>query len=182
MWGLFFNFTKKRFEMKFFIAITFFFIQSVSTFAFHPTHISITSIEVDPDSLQINYSIRLFQDDIGYLIMALYHEELFHTADTFDFLHNTQKIEAYFIENIKMEVNGEYLYPVLKKKEINETEFWLYFSAKLENIPYSLTIENTVLLNLYRDQTNLVIFTYNKKEKGLTFDAKDIKQIIYLEK
>ena len=49
---------------------------SIGGFARHPVHLSITNMEFDADSLKVNYSIRLFQEDVFTLFDYLSHEEL----------------------------------------------------------------------------------------------------------
>ena len=161
------------------IAILCFAISTIS--AKHPTHMSVVNIELDSTNLQLNYSIRLFQDDINYLIASLYHEELFHSADTFDLEHNAQKLEDYFIQQLKLYIEGQCLFPTLVKLEFSEYEYWLFFKIKLNSISSKIEIENKILTDIYSDQINLLIFTYNKKEKGLTFDANVTKHAIELD-
>jgi hypothetical protein len=167
--------------MKTLLAIILLTFIALPSEAKHPTHISIVNMEIDADSLKLNYSIRLFQDDLLYLITGLYHKELFHTTDTFDLALNMDKIENYFKNSLEIKTDSLILKPKLIHNKNEETEFWLFYSINLIQLPNTLTIKNSILIDLYSDQTNLLIFSYNKKEKGLTFNSKTISQSIILE-
>ncbi|MBN1117599.1 MAG: hypothetical protein JXA77_10360 [Bacteroidales bacterium] len=142
---------------------------------YHPLHLSVTNMNLDNTNLEIDYSIRLFQDDLASLVGMLYHEAL-HKNITPD----STIIVNYFKQTLKLSTNSTELRPELVKIESNELEYWLYFKAKLSALPDTLCIENTILTDLYSDQQNLLIFSYRSKEKGLTFDQKTVKQPISL--
>jgi hypothetical protein len=166
--------------MKHYLLYSFVWLSFLQISGMHPTHMSVVNMELNPEKKQINYSIRLFQDDINYLITSLYHEELFHSNEEFDFSKNTYKLENYFISSLVIRADELILKPQLIKQDINEFEYWLYFSIDLENIPNSLEISNRILTDFYKDQINLLIFSYNEKEKGLTFNANFTTQTISL--
>jgi hypothetical protein len=149
-------------------------------YAKHPTHMSVTHIEIDTNKNTLNYSIRLFQDDVNYLITSLYHDELFHSTDTFDFHENLDKFENYFTCNLQITVDGKLLEKGKTEVKPSEYEFWLYGSYSLKNTVEKLEIRNTILIDFHSDQTNLVIISYNKNEKGLTFNKNVTRQILTL--
>lgn len=62
-----------------------FVFHSVFAFGKHPVHFTIVNMDLDLAKNELTYSIRLFQEDMNTLFMDLYHEELFHSSDTFDF-------------------------------------------------------------------------------------------------
>lgn len=145
-------------------------VQSISGWGMHPTHMSVVNMDLYPDSLQIKYTIRLFQDDVNLLISSLYHKELFHSSENFDLSANTSKIENYFTEHFKIKLNNISLKPILISKENKETDYCLQYIVELTEIPDSICVENSILLDFFSDQTNLLILSYKNKEKGITFN------------
>ena len=141
----------------------------------HPLHLSVTNMSLDNTKLEIDYSIRLFQDDLGSLVGMLYHEAL-HQNLTPD----STIIVNYFKQSLKISTYSTEVKPELVKIESSELEYWLYFKVKLDTLPDTLYIENTIMTDLYSDQQNLLIFSYTNKEKGLTFDQNTVKQPISL--
>ncbi len=142
----------------------------------HPTHMSIVNVDYNPVDSTLTYSVRVFQDDIVYLITQLYHKELFHSNQPFDLAENTQKIEDYFNKNLEFYSEDKKLCSKLINIDSEEIDYWLHYTISLSAPIKQLTIRNTILTQLYSDQTNLVIFAYNNKEKGLTF-GKDITEL-----
>jgi hypothetical protein len=59
---------------------------------------------------------------------------------------------------------------VYTKKEINEDATWFYFKIPVTGQIKELLVHNLLLMDIYEDQTNLVIFDINGKETGFRFD------------
>lgn len=156
-------------------------IQLNTLWAIHPNHLSVTNLSINEKEKSIDYSIRLFQDDINYLISALYHEELYHSTDTFDFDKSTEKIDNYFLNAFQIFSEGNQYLPKIVNRVNNEHEYWLHYSIKLNEIPKNLTIKNRILLDIYADQTNLVIISYSNQEKGISFNLEKQEHYINLE-
>jgi hypothetical protein len=66
---------------------------------------------------------------------------------------------------------------VYKNKEINEDAIWLYYTIPVTGEVKELEIRNLLLMDIYEDQTNLVIIAINGKESGyrLDYHKQDIK-------
>lgn len=167
---------------NFFISIIFWLISSV-TFAAHPTHMSVVNLSFDASNNKIEYSIHLFQDDINHLITALYHDEIFHTNDTFDLSKNTEKLDRYFTETFQIYYADKLLTPIITKRTSDAHDYRLYFSIPfMSEETNQIRIRNRILLDIYSDQTNLVIYSTNTNEKGLSFNMEKQEQYITLDK
>jgi hypothetical protein len=59
----------------------------------------------------------------------------------------------------------------IDKIKFDETSVYLSFKIKTHRSFKSLTIHNSLLTELFRDQKNLVIIKLNDFEKGITFTA-----------
>jgi hypothetical protein len=60
--------------------------------------------------------------------------------------------------------------------KVEDLSVWLFFCAYPEDKLSFLTIKNTIMLDLFVDQVNLVILHTNKDQKGLEFDKRTIEQ------
>lgn len=158
--------------------ITIVFISS-AVFGRHPVHFSFINMEFDKDSMTIEYSIKLFQDDYLNLLEFIYHDAL-HNAKTNDIVLDTTLVEKYFQNSVIIKADDTILAAEFKHKVYSETEANLYFKVKLNFIPDILSIENKILLELFTDQANLVIFSCGNSEKGLTFNGQTTKQLFAL--
>jgi hypothetical protein len=60
------------------------------------------------------------------------------------------------------------------RKEQNEESIWLYYKGVLPgNAECRFSLVNQLMLDLYEDQTNLVIVTKGTHEKGFAFNYRD---------
>ena len=60
---------------------------------------------------------------------------------------------------------------------MNEDAVWVHFTVPLEKKIKEMMMSNMVLMDMYEDQTNLVIISINGKEKGyrFTIDKREAK-------
>ena len=162
--------------MRPYILLIIFLSSLLSINAGHPIHLSVINMEIDDDTGKLEYSVRLFQEDLSTLLSVLYHEAL-HKNQQLD----SNAISEYITQNFTISDKNKKYQPILIKEEGNDLEYWLYYEIQLNEFPKELVIENKILVNIYADQKNLVIFSYKNKEKGLTFDLQTRKQPIILE-
>lgn len=146
--------------------------------AYHPTHISIVNMELNSEQKVLDYSVRLFQEDVLYLLKTLIHEELHKGKTEKEAYSDTSLIPNYFIDRLKINADGKVLSPKLEKQTNEQTELWLYFTIRLDEIPEKLTIENSIYTDLFNNPENMLIFSYMEKELGLNFNSKNTKHSI----
>jgi len=63
------------------------------------------------------------------------------------------------------------------KKQIDELSVWYFLKIPIKQSKGSLEIRNSLLLDLYSDQTNLFIFSYHENEISHIFNNKK-RQIV----
>jgi hypothetical protein len=137
--------------------------------AAHPLHLSITNITYENGKLNIR--IKSFRDDweVGYFH---YHSK------PIDFSDPAQREIPWFSEYL----NKSFIISTGKEKAVltfeidsvfmEDESMTIEMHASLPPSPNSLYIYNSLLTDIYPDQTNLVIFVYAKKETGIKFDVK----------
>jgi len=135
----------------------------------HPLHLSITNITYENGKLNIR--IKSFRDDweVGY-----FH---FHSRPI-DFKDPANLEIPWFRDYLNKSFSitaGEENPPLPMKIDTviqEEDAMSIQMHATVPSIPNSLYIYNTLLTDIYPDQTNLVIFVFAKKETGIKFDVK----------
>lgn len=151
------------------IALLTFFMLLAEPSAAHPLHLSITNILYENGKL--NIQMKSFRDDweVGYFH---YHGRVV------DFSDPAQREIPWFREYLKSS------FRIFAEKEmtglnleidsifLEEDAMTIEMHAELPKSPKSLYIYNTLLIDIYPDQTNLLIFVYGKKETGIKFDIK----------
>jgi hypothetical protein len=135
--------------------------------AAHPLHLSITNILYENGKLSIQ--MKTFRDDweVGYFH---YHSQVV------DFTDPGQREIPWFSEylnqsfRISLEKEAPGLSLEVDSISLDEDAMTIEMHAELPSSPNSLYIYNTLLIDIYPDQTNLVIFVSGKKETGIKFD------------
>ena len=142
-----------------------FFVESLA----HPVHVSVSNLEFTEKDPVV--AIKLFKDDLQ---LAIYHnyavevplEEIGNDSHKDIILkYLSDKFIIKLNKNKKLRLEYE-------NSEVNDEAIWLYFKA--EKLPdlNKVTILNSIFLDIYYDQTNLLIMNYSGKQKGYKFDLK----------
>lgn len=143
----------------------------------HPVHVSITNMDYNINENEIDYSIKVFKDDFQLLFFHLYEKNI-DFNDSVEVNKNFELISAYLKKSLQLEVNGEICDQKVNRFEIKSDAIWFYCKSPIKKKIISIKILNTVLLDLYADQKNLLIFTAGDFEKGYQFNLKNKNYLI----
>ena len=140
--------------------------------AFHPVHVSYTSIDIAAETGEISLVYKFFTDDLKLLFYHYYERELPFDPEKDLTSNEVDLISRHLFGSFALKegddktVNFNFV-----RKEQNEESIWLYFNGKFDGeIPDTIGLINTLLLDVFEDQTNLVILTTGSDEKGVRFD------------
>jgi hypothetical protein len=136
----------------------------------HPVHVSVAHINLNPESKRFDISLKLFRDDFEQAV-------LMNSGKTVDFTSSEEKYrttaEKYIRDKFQIVLNDN---PSSVKKlefvkfELKEDAVWVYCSYPLKGRVTSLRVENEILLELYKDMTNLVVLQFNELEEGYSLN------------
>jgi hypothetical protein len=147
----------------------------------HPIHVSIVNLDYLSDSNRIDLSIRLFKDDFQSLINYKYNTFLDFGKRTRMTSKEQQAISDYIRSSLILadqyenEIRTEF-----KGWKVEDFSVWLYFCAKTSPGISILQLNNTIMLELFVDQKNLVIARIQGNQKGFEFDKRNKTQRIDL--
>lgn len=142
----------------------------------HPIHVSVCNIEFSDDKLTI--AVKLFKDDFQ---LAMYHNYgLELKYDDSEFMESKKVIDKYMNNALKIVLNKEDpLKLSLNHAEINDEAVWFYYTFDEDDFN-KIYIKNELLLDIYADQTNLLIINYRNKQNGYRFNVRNTEQRIKL--
>jgi hypothetical protein len=146
----------------------------------HPVHVSLLNVDLDPETGKIEIVFKLFSDDFEHIILQKYNVDLDITSKV-DPGEKVNAIHKYIYESFELRINGtkidewEYV-----GNQINEEAIWLYYKNLWPGKIEKVSITDEAMMDLYEDQTNLVIVTWRDKQNGYHLDNKnrDISFII----
>ena len=143
----------------------------------HPVHVSIINMEYFNEEQKIEYSIKVFKDDFQLLFFHLNEKNIdFNKSEEID--KNLQLIKSYFNKNLQISVNKKLIQQNYQKYTITDDAVWFFFDSSIKYEIISVKLINTVLLDLYFDQKNLLIFKAKDFENGYRFDIKNKEHLI----
>jgi len=138
---------------------------------FHPVHVSYTNVEYIQDNKEFQILFKIFADDFDRIIQNKYN--------VFLNLENSEKLEGYdktitkyILEHFKIIINNkDYTKSRLKflHLELREKAVWLYYIYKFKGKSNKFELKNSLMTDLYHDQTNLLIFNYYGFQKAIRF-------------
>ena len=119
-------------------------------------------------------SFKVFIDDFETNIERKYGVNL--NLGKEDELRNADEyFSRYFRESFSFIVNGEELKePVYLEKKMNDIAVWLSYKYPISGNVEEVGIKNVIMLDMFMDQSNLLIFKYNDFEKGFVFNRNKI--------
>jgi hypothetical protein len=140
---------------------------------FHPVHVSYTHIDMDSETGSVNLIFKFFADDLQLLMVHVYETEVTLEPDK-PLSEKEVKLMGQYLSNAFSirEKEGPTLILDFVRKEQYEDFVWLHYKgASVINADKGLILINSIMQDLYYDQTNLVILTTGKMEKGFRFDG-----------
>ncbi len=139
---------------------------------FHPVHVSVTSMEYNKGEKIFLMSFKVFTDDFETIVEEKYGVNL--NLGKEDELKNADEyFNRYFNESFSFKVNGEELRePVFLEKKMNDIAVWIYYKYPISGNVEEVEIKNVIMLDMFSDQSNMLIFKYNDFEKGFIFNRK----------
>jgi hypothetical protein len=149
--------------------------------AAHPVHVSVTNLDINTEKDTIFITQKMFTDDFELLFYHLY-EKTIKPLPGKDFSQNELNLVNGYMKDAFVVESGSTRLPLgFIRKDQDEQSIWLYYTCPMPSKSIrSLMLTNSLLLQLYEDQTNLVIVTYKGADSGYTFNYNSWKSEISL--
>ena len=122
---------------------------------FHPIHISVCEINYSENSRTLQFSQRIFADDLEIALSKGMGKNL----DILKLNVNSRDslLESYLHDKVELHVEGILVTVNYLGSEIEEGVCWVYFESNtFEKKLKSFTIKNIPLFELYEDQSTII--------------------------
>ena len=143
----------------------------------HPVHLTVTNVEFFSDKKVFVVQVRFFRDDLAKAIDL-------DTGIKPDFKQNTREnrklLLDYLRRHLVIYVNGKDIVQsyALQGYELKDITLWARIRFRYKQQIKTVKIVNTLMLRLYPDQRNLLIFTYKGKQQGIQFNRRHTVEIL----
>jgi hypothetical protein len=117
-------------------------------------------------------SVKLFRDDLQ---LAIQHETgKIVDLRSIDDKSEEEIIKIYIFERFKILLDKKEVLEIsYTGYEVNEDAVWMFFKAENPGKMKSLRLENSLLVETFHDQTNLIIMNYMGNQNGYRFNYND---------
>lgn len=129
---------------------------------------------------EVQVSSKIFKNDIRLVLFHLFEKDIdIDNPEKLD--QNLKLIHDYYVSHIIINAGNEKI--TLHRKSITIDEEYINFNYyfELKNESDQLELANTILLDLYFDQKNMLIFGSENKEKGYLFNLRETKHKVLLD-
>lgn len=129
----------------------------------HPLYISMTEVEYNSNTQNLEISVRIFTDDFESVLRkdALSKIDLSHPTDKKSI---NEQVKNYILHHLSIIADGKALGMQYVGYEINEESTWVYFETPIEKGPNMLSMQNKILYDFSTTQINLVHVKIGKNE------------------
>jgi hypothetical protein len=148
----------------------------------HPMHISFTSVEFNDEKKTVTVSHKFYTNDFSLLFYHVYERIIEPQQDTLFTKAEIDLISQYMRERFMLLTDNDTIALEFIAKEQDGEFIWLSYRGDLLNTGIkSLVIDNLLMLDLFEDQTNLVIIARGSKENGFSFDYMNRRSVLNME-
>lgn len=133
----------------------------------HPFFISLTEMSYNTGSRKMEISQKIFWDDLEVALGNNFREKV-------DFLNPKdkarldQQIKEYLLKHNQVWVNAKPVTLNLLGYEVDEDAAWFYLESSATEIPKSVEVQNTILLDDFNGQQNIVhVYNQSKSPRSL---------------
>lgn len=129
---------------------------------FHPFFISLTEMRYNAASQKMEIAQKIFWDDLEVALGNEFEEKV-------DFLKPNDKaklesqIKTYLLKHNQIWVNGKLLTLNYLGYEVEEDAAWFYLESSQAEIPKTVEMKNTILLDDFDGQQNIVHVYFQSK-------------------
>ena len=133
----------------------------------HPFHISICELEYDAESLSLQITSRIFQDDFEVALEQMTESSGYFGETSTDAINKT--LQEYFDEHLNVTIDQNRMDHKLLGFEIEDNVVWCYLEIEGINSIAEISVQYSVLIDTFNDQINLAHIKYLGKVKSLKF-------------
>ncbi len=142
----------------------------------HPIHVSVSEVEIGPD--KITWTARIYKDDLLLALYGIRSQKVRNAHD--DDIRND--IHHYLSRKVSITIQDDKLNWQLMDVQPDPEALYITMSADYSSAQLpALVVKNQILLEVYRDQKNLVNFSWDGGKKNVVFESGDDQELISIQ-
>jgi hypothetical protein len=164
---------KKRIIVALLLVVVF----SMSSFGVHKFYMAIYQINYAPEKKMLQITSRLFVDDLNVALEKKYKRKFLLGTDK-ETIESLDLFKKYLSENFVIKVNGQAKSINFLSKEMDGDVLVCYLNCKDISKLLSLEIYNSVLIDCFSEQQNIVHVGAFQTKKSFLFTESSTKQML----
>lgn len=133
----------------------------------HPVHVSVTEIEFDQKEKELEVIVRIFLDDLESAIREAKKQSELNLLEPGSSGTTDQLVSEYLLSRFKISLNGKAQKIKYLGHEIENEAMLCYVQVQEVKKIETIEVFNSIITELYDDQSNLVHVTMGEKVKSL---------------
>jgi hypothetical protein len=159
------------------ITLMLFLALSMSSFGVHKFYMAIYQINYASEKKMLQITSRIFIDDLNKTLEKKYKKKLFLGTDK-ESAESLDLLKKYLTENFAVKVNGQSKAMNFLSKEMDGDVLICYLSVKDVSKISTLEIYNSVLVDCFAEQQNIVNVTAFGVKKSFLFTELSTKEVL----
>ena len=138
----------------------------------HPFHVSICDVTYDSNDKHLKISVRLFTDDLQIGLSAYSNTPDLNISEL-DSTKLNILLKKYLLETLHFTINTKKLPIHYLGSQKEDNSIWCFLENENLNPFNEISIFNSLLIDFFSDQENLVHFRKNKTVKSLRLNQEN---------
>lgn len=149
----------------------------LTALSYHRFYTAIFQINFVPQKKMVQITTRIFMDDFNDALKNQYHKTTFLGTDK-ETEADVDLMKKYLTEKFRLTINGKFQSMNYLSKEIEDNVLVCYYKINDVSKINSLTVENSILIEVHPEQQNIIQFNNNGTKSSLLFSGETTKGIL----
>lgn len=140
----------------------------------HPFYLSVSDLKYNAHEKAIQGTVRLFVNDLESALKKSKGKtvDLINTNDTAQI---KKTLNEYLVNHFSLKLNKQLKPFIVLGYEVEQESIWIYIEFRKCSLPKTVEIENTLLYDYIKSQTNIVHLEVKGKTKSLKVNCPESK-------
>jgi hypothetical protein len=137
----------------------------------HPMHVTVLEVEFDEESKAVEMSMHVFADDLEDHLKIIKKNNELEILELNEEQRN-KLLSEYMVRYMAMKINEKEQVIVYVGHEVEGEALWVFLEVKNVKKIKTFEIENSVLIDVFDDQANLIHFEHEGEVYSEKLDRK----------
>ena len=151
-------------------AVLVLFFLGLTSMTVHRFYVAIYQIDFVPQKKRLEITTRIFMDDLNDAVTKAYKKNT-NIGTEKETSEDIVLLKKYLTENFKLTVNGKPKAFTYLSREVESNVVICYLSIKEIGKVSSLQVDNSILIDVFSEQQNIIQFNNNGKKQNLLLSS-----------